>query len=43
MALPAWNAGFSRHALRDSAAHGATLTSGVVSFCAPTWTDRTFR
>ena len=34
---PAWNAGFSRHALRDSAAHGAAPDCGrmLSSVCAP--------
>ena len=30
MTETAWNAGFSRHALRESAAHGTTLTCGMV-------------
>jgi len=34
MAETARNAGFSRHALRGSAAHGATSTCGMVLFCA---------
>ena len=30
MAETAWNAGFSRHALRNSAAHGTTSTCDMV-------------